>query len=81
MNSQKYEFGGLYISMILAGLIIMGIFVLFIALLWVFGLDLNEIMHSEGFPVFIIPIIWGISVLVLGFLLYPILKKKNWLTE
>jgi len=61
-----YEFSKKYVSILLAGIISIPVFII------IFYLDLDKIL-----PLYISVILWGVFVIVLGILLYPILKKKK----
>ena len=61
-----YEFCKRYASMALAGIIAVPILLILVFL----GLD-------EILPMYYIVVLWGILVVVIGLLLYPILKKKK----
>ncbi|MCK5261954.1 MAG: hypothetical protein KAJ44_07210 [Thermoplasmatales archaeon] len=61
-----YEFCKRYSSILLAGIISIPIFLILTFL----GLD-------KILPLYIFVVLWGVFVVVVGVLLYPILKKKK----
>jgi len=65
-SMDYYEFCKRFASMFFANIIVVPIFLLLAFL----GLD-------EILPMYYIVVLWGILVVVIGLLLYPILKKKK----